>query len=79
MTDIRKLKLSSSKLSYTNLIKGKAIYAEIDVLFFQDEGLEYAWCPALDIMAYGKGRKEAKDEFEYQINAYFDYTIKTIH
>lgn len=48
----------------------------LDIYLFKDKGLVYTYCPALDITGYGSTQKDAKDEIEYLLHEYFDYTLK---
>ena len=64
------------------MIKDKYMgsFANIDfklgVYIFFDEGYYIAYCPSLDLTAYGETEKNAKDDFKYQIKEYFNYTIE---
>lgn len=53
-----------------------AIDFSLDIYLFKDEGLIYAYCPSLNIMGYANNQKEAKEEMDYLLQEYFDFTLK---
>lgn len=47
--------------------QGTDLSAQLSVLFYEEDGIHYAYCAALDILGYGYTEKEAKDSFEVMV------------
>ena len=45
-------------------------------MFFEEDGVQIAYIPVLDISGYGKTEQEAKDSLEVSLSEYFSYTIR---
>ncbi len=62
--------------NYIKILDG-AVQAQLDVIIYSDqEGITYAYAPALDLTGYGTDVQEAKSSFEIVIEDYFEYGIK---
>lgn len=49
---------------------------QLDVIFLKEDKYIVAYCPALEISAYGKSQSEAKAAFEVEIKIFIDETSK---
>lgn len=62
-------------------IKGKfrnnkaTINVSLPVMLFEENGVQIAYIPVLDISGYGNTEKEAKTSLEYGLTEYFSYTV----
>ncbi|MGN0235866.1 MAG: hypothetical protein ACI4BD_06110 [Paludibacteraceae bacterium] len=54
---------------------GASLFASLDVVFFRENETTVAYCPALDLSAYGNNQKEAKQEFAQSFYEYSSYCI----
>ena len=54
-----------------------SISLQLDVLFIKEDNFIVAYCPALEISAYGKSQSEAKAAFEVEIKIFIDETSKS--
>ena len=52
-----------------------AVKLNLPVMFFEEDGIQIAYIPVLDISGYGKTEKEAKSSLEINLSEYFSYTI----
>ena len=57
-------------------IKDGQIDAQLDVLLYVEDGLTYAYSPALELIGCGDNVDEAKASFEVVIEDYFEFGIK---
>jgi len=55
---------------------GNTVEMNLPVMFFEDEGIQIAYIPVLDLSGYGKNEKEASDSLIVAINEYFTYTVR---
>ena len=53
-----------------------AVKLNLPVMFFEEDGIQIAYIPVLDISGYGKTEQEAKDSLEVSLSEYFSYTIR---
>jgi hypothetical protein len=53
----------------------KMVEIEIDLIEFQENGLYYAYTPALDLIGYGHTKHEAHKSWEIVLGEYFKYTM----
>lgn len=47
---------------------------ELDIIEFEDDGLQYFYSPALDLIGYGNTWQQAKESGELVLMEYFNYT-----
>lgn len=52
------------------------IEAQIDVLFYVEDGITYAYAPALDMLGYGDTQQEAKASFEVVFEDFLEFGLK---
>lgn len=52
----------------------KLVNVTLSVFFWNDEGIYYAYSPALDIAGYGHTEDEAKESFSITLEEYLKYT-----
>ena len=54
---------------------------KVPVVLFQDEGMWFAHCAALEITGYGRNEQEARESFEVMLDEFFRYTTEegTLH
>lgn len=52
------------------------IKIEVPVVFFTDEGIFYAFIPALDITGYGNNEKEARHSLMIMFDEFIKYTTE---
>ena len=55
---------------------GKSIKIEVDVVILREDEYFVAYCPALELSAYGKKEKEALASFKNEINIFIEETAK---
>jgi len=48
---------------------------QLSLFAFEDDGIHYVYCPALDITGYGHTDNDAKESFEKTLELYLNYTI----
>lgn len=48
--------------------EGSILSVNLNVLLYEEDGIYYAMCPALDVIGYGCSVEEAKDSFRVMIN-----------
>jgi len=51
------------------------VETELALVSFQEEGVYFVYCPALDLTGYGDNEEEAKSSFATTLKIYLDYTI----
>jgi GTP-binding protein EngB required for normal cell division len=61
--------------SLTNSLQRKRIEAHIDIIEYENEGICYAYSPALDLIGYGYSQEEARQSWETVLEEYFTYTL----
>lgn len=61
-------------LASKRLRTGQLVTIGANVLLWEEDGLHYAFAPALDITGYGKSEAEAKRSFEVMLDEFLDYT-----
>jgi hypothetical protein len=49
---------------------------ELDVLMLKEDDFFVAYCPSLDLSAYGKSVKEAQRSFEKDLDIFFEETTR---
>lgn len=54
---------------------GASLFASLNVIFFQENEITIAYCPALDLSSYGDNQKEARREFAQSFCEYSAYCI----
>ena len=62
----------------TNYIKIKDGQVEVllDVLLYEEKGVNYAYAPALDLIGYGEDVEEAKASFNIVLEEYFKFALE---
>ena len=53
----------------------KNINVQVDVIEYEDDGIFYAYSPALDLIGYGISLVEARQSWETILQEYFTYTM----
>ena len=53
-----------------------SITLNLPVMFFEEDGVQIAYIPVLDITGYGKDEQEAKKSLEICLFEYFSYSIR---
>ena len=48
----------------------------LEVYMFQENGVDIAYCPALDVSAAGVSEDDAKKEFEQVLTEYIEYCVE---
>ncbi len=61
--------------NYIRIQDGR-IDSQLDVMFYVEDGVTFAYAPALDLVGYGKNVDEAKASFEIVIAEYFKFTTE---
>jgi hypothetical protein len=57
-----------------NNVKGKlSVHGEISIYEYQEDGIFYCISPELDIIGYDKSAATARDSFQVQLQAFFEY------
>ena len=53
----------------------KNIEVQVDIIEYNDEGIFYAYSPALDLIGYGTTKVEARQSWEIVLQEYITYTM----
>ena len=53
----------------------KQVTASLEVYFFEEDGMRIAYCPSLNLSAYGRNIEEAKREFALLFKEYIEDCI----
>lgn len=56
--------------------EGPGISVSLAVFLYEEDGINYAMCPALDIIGYGRTEGEAKASFEVMITEVIEEVVK---
>ena len=54
----------------------KTVEMSLPVMAFEEDGVQIAYIPVLDLSGYGKTEKEALDSLYVAINEYLTYTLR---
>ena len=52
-----------------------SIKVNVPVMIFEEDGMQIAYIPVLDISGYGKTEKDAQESLNHSLTEYFSYTI----
>ena len=52
------------------------VTSNLPVMFFEEDGIQIAYIPVLDISGYGKTEKGAKESLKVSLSEYFSYTVR---
>lgn len=52
-----------------------AVKVLLDIIQFEENGVQIVFAPALDLSGYGKTDAEAKESFEVTLNEFIRYTV----
>ena len=63
------------RTNYIKIQDGR-VDSQLDVMFYEEDGITYAYAPALDLVGYGNNLDEAKASFEIVIEEYFKFTTE---
>jgi len=55
--------------------KGTGISVSLSVILYEEDGIHYAYCAALDILGYGNDEAEARQSFEIMLEEILKYAI----
>lgn len=64
------------------LVKGKVnsrygdIMVQLDVIQYDEDGCRMVYCPALDVIGYGRSDEEAETSFITTLQEFLDYTLE---
>ncbi|MBW7891171.1 MAG: hypothetical protein H3C48_09160 [Chitinophagaceae bacterium] len=53
----------------------KSVKINVQVLFFEEDDIYYAFLPSFDLMGYGKTEKEAKESLKVVLDEFLRYTL----
>lgn len=56
--------------------EGSGINVSLAVFLYEEDGIWYAMCPALDVIGYGYTEDEAKGSFEVMLSEIFEEVAK---
>lgn len=73
MKQLKQNKSFSGKLVNKN--GDKSITLRIDILEYGEDGIFYVYCPALELIGYGKSVEEARNSWETVLEEYVSYTV----
>lgn len=65
----------SATISGDLRVENNTVVVNLAVLFFEDHGVQVAYCPAINIYGYGTSETEAMQSFEICMEEFFKYTI----
>ncbi len=63
------------RINFLRISKGK-VSLGLEVIIFKEEKQFIAYCPALELSAYGDNDKDVRIAFEETLNIFLDYTAK---
>ncbi|HRF80087.1 MAG TPA: hypothetical protein PL070_08370 [Flavobacteriales bacterium] len=52
---------------------GEIVTVGLNVLLWEEDGIHYAFSPALDISGYAKSEQKAKESFEVMLQEFLEY------
>lgn len=67
--------MQEAQLSGQKKVGNKQIKLNIPVVFFEEEGIYYAYMPSMDLTGYGNTQKEAKESLKVVLDEFLRYTI----
>ena len=67
--------MQESKFSGEFQLGGKSVSVDLKVLFFEGEGIFFAFLPSLDLTGYGNTSKEANDSLKIVLDEFLRYTL----
>ena len=67
--------MQHSKLKGEKNIGSKSVKVNLQVLFFEEENIHYAFMPSLDLTGYGNSGEEAKDSLTVVLEEFLRYTL----
>ena len=67
--------MDKQQLKAAILIGNSRVTASLEVYFFVEDGMRIAYCPSLNLSAYGQTLEEAKSEFSKILKEHLEYCI----
>lgn len=67
--------MQHGKLKGEKNIGSKSVKVNLQVLFFEEENIHYAFMPSLDLTGYGNSGEEAKDSLTVVLEEFLRYTL----
>lgn len=67
--------MEQAKLSGVKKVGTKKIEINLQVFFFQEDGIFFAYMPSLDLTGYGYNPEEAKDSLTIVLDEFLKYTL----
>ena len=67
--------MQHGKLKGEKNIGSKSVKVNLQVLFFEEENIHYAFMPSLDLTGYGNSGEEAKDSLAVVLEEFLRYTL----
>lgn len=67
--------MQEAQLSDQKKVGNKQIKLNITVVFFEENGIHYAFMPSMDLTGYGNTQKEAKESLKVVLDEFLRYTI----
>jgi predicted RNase H-like HicB family nuclease len=61
--------------SLFNKTHNSNIEVKVDLIEYEESGIYYVYCPAFDLVGYGKTPHEARESWEAVLEQYFSYTL----
>lgn len=67
--------MQQAKLKVEKKIGPRSVKVDLQVLFFEEERIHYAYMPSLDLTGYGNNEKEAKESLTVVLDEFLRYTL----
>jgi hypothetical protein len=67
--------MQEANLSGEKQFGTKSIKVSLQVLFFEEDGIQYAYMPSFDLTGYGKTAEEARESLTIVLDEFLRYTL----
>lgn len=67
--------MQEANLSGENIFGKKSVKIDLQVLFFEEDNLFYAYMPSFDLTGYGNTDQEAKESLKIVLDEFIRYTL----
>lgn len=67
--------MQEANLSGEKQFGTKSIKVSLQVLFFEEDGIQYAYMPSFDLTGYGKTEEEARESLTIVLDEFLKYTL----
>lgn len=67
--------MQPGKLKGEKKVDNKSVTIDLQVLFFEEEAIHYAYMPSFDLTGYGNTAEEAKESLTVVLDEFLRYTL----